>query len=65
MQWRVSLPLVVLSGVMTAGQDTPDAHLGRGYEALKLERYEQAVTEFRGSTPLSDDCTITELTYRG
>jgi serine phosphatase RsbU (regulator of sigma subunit) len=31
-----------------------------GYAAI-----EQAVTDFRGSTPLSDDCTITELTYRG
>jgi len=26
---------------------------------------ERAVTEFRGSTPLSDDCTITEMIYRG
>ena len=26
---------------------------------------EQAVTEFRGNTPLSDDCTMTELTYNG
>lgn len=26
---------------------------------------ERAVTEFRGSTPLSDDCTITEMVYRG
>jgi sigma-B regulation protein RsbU (phosphoserine phosphatase) len=26
---------------------------------------ESAVTQFRGNTPLSDDCTMTELTYRG
>src|SRR5271169_2450346 len=26
---------------------------------------EQAVTKFRGNTPLSDDCTLTEMTYRG
>ena len=26
---------------------------------------EQAVTQFRGDTPLSDDCTMTELIYRG
>ncbi len=26
---------------------------------------EQAVTKFRGDTPLSDDCTMTEMIYRG
>jgi serine phosphatase RsbU (regulator of sigma subunit) len=26
---------------------------------------EQAVTDFRGETPLTDDCTITEMIYRG
>ncbi len=26
---------------------------------------EQAVTDFRGDTALTDDCTITEITYRG
>lgn len=26
---------------------------------------EQAVTEFRGETALTDDCTITEMIYRG
>jgi phosphoserine phosphatase RsbU/P len=26
---------------------------------------EQAVTKFRGGTPLSDDCTMTEMIYRG
>jgi len=26
---------------------------------------EQAVTQFRGETPLTDDCTITEMIYRG
>jgi serine phosphatase RsbU (regulator of sigma subunit) len=26
---------------------------------------EQAVTEFRGNTPLTDDFTITEMIYRG
>jgi sigma-B regulation protein RsbU (phosphoserine phosphatase) len=32
----------------------------RGFAAI-----EQAVTEFRGDTPLTDDCTITEIIYRG
>jgi sigma-B regulation protein RsbU (phosphoserine phosphatase) len=26
---------------------------------------ERAVAEFRGNTPLYDDCTITEMVYRG
>ena len=26
---------------------------------------ERAVTDFRGKTPLTDDCTITEMIYRG
>jgi phosphoserine phosphatase RsbU/P len=30
-----------------------------------LAAIEQAVTEFRGETPLTDDCTITEMIYRG
>jgi len=30
-----------------------------------LPGIESAVTLFRGNTPLSDDCTITEMTYRG
>ncbi len=42
------------------GNDRLEACCGEGFAAI-----EQAVTEFRGTTPLSDDCTITELTYRG
>lgn len=30
-----------------------------------LARIENSVTEFRGETPLTDDFTITEMTYRG
>jgi phosphoserine phosphatase RsbU/P len=30
-----------------------------------MEGIELAVTKFRGSTPLSDDCTMTEMIYRG
>lgn len=29
--------------------ETPEAHLGRGYDALKQDRYESAVTEFRAA----------------
>jgi phosphoserine phosphatase RsbU/P len=42
------------------GNDRLETCCGNGFAAI-----EQAVTDFRGSTPLSDDCTITELTYRG
>jgi tetratricopeptide (TPR) repeat protein len=33
-------------------EDTADAHLGRGYDALKQERYDAAVTEFRAALRL-------------
>jgi len=42
------------------GTDRLESCCGNGFAAI-----EQAVTDFRGSTPLSDDCTITELIYRG
>jgi sigma-B regulation protein RsbU (phosphoserine phosphatase) len=42
------------------GNDRLETCCGAGFAAI-----EQAVTEFRGATPLSDDCTITELIYRG
>jgi len=42
------------------GNDRLENCCGQGFAAI-----EQAVTDFRGATPLSDDCTITELTYRG
>ncbi len=42
------------------GNDRLEDCCNNGFAAV-----EQAVTDFRGATPLSDDCTITELTYRG
>jgi len=42
------------------GNDRLEDCCSNGFAAI-----EQAVTQFRGATPLSDDCTITELTYRG
>src|SRR3989442_3046248 len=29
--------------------NTPEAHLGKGYDALKLDRYDVAVSEFRAA----------------
>ena len=60
--------MIVTDGVTEAedaegeffGNDRLEECCPKGFAAI-----EQAVTEFRGSTPLSDDCTITELTYRG
>ena len=42
------------------GNDRLESCCAEGFAAI-----EQSVTDFRGATPLSDDCTITELTYRG
>ncbi len=51
--------LAILAGVVpiTAQQDTPnptaaEAHLGKGYDALKQEQYEGAATEFRAALKL-------------
>ncbi len=60
--------LVVTDGV-TEAEDKSGEFFGN--ERLEecchggLTAIEQAVTEFRGETPLSDDCTITEMIYRG
>lgn len=37
-----------ISAKQTSGE-APEAHLGKGYEALKEERYEEAVREFRAA----------------
>ncbi len=36
-----------------ASADSPDAHLGRAYDALKDDRYEVAAAEFRAALKLS------------
>jgi len=38
---------IALGTQLAAWQDAPEAHLGRGYDALKSDRYDEAVTEFR------------------
>jgi tetratricopeptide (TPR) repeat protein len=35
-----------------AANDSPETHVGRGYEALKQDRYEAAVSEFRAALEL-------------
>jgi len=60
--------MIVTDGVTEAedatgeffGNDRLERCCASGFAAI-----EEAVTTFRGPTPLSDDCTITELTYRG
>jgi sigma-B regulation protein RsbU (phosphoserine phosphatase) len=60
--------VVVTDGVTEAedaageffGSDRLDQCCAQGFEGI-----ERAVTVFRGTTPLSDDCTMTEMIYRG
>jgi serine phosphatase RsbU (regulator of sigma subunit) len=60
--------IVVTDGVTEAENEAGDLF---GNERLEnccgggLDAISQAVNDFRGSTPLSDDCTMTETTYRG
>jgi tetratricopeptide (TPR) repeat protein len=54
------ISLIVVAGwaAHSAGQaapaaaDTPEAHLGKGYDALKQDMYEVAITEFRAALQL-------------
>jgi serine phosphatase RsbU (regulator of sigma subunit) len=60
--------LLVTDGVTEAedadgeffGNDRLESCCHQGFAAI-----EDAVTAFRGNTPLTDDCTITEIIYRG
>ena len=55
--WLVTLTLLSLAPVEAVSQeassaaapDTPEAHLSKGYDALKQDRYDAAVTEFRAA----------------
>jgi serine phosphatase RsbU (regulator of sigma subunit) len=60
--------VVVTDGVTEAEDETGDMFGTDRFERCCPEGLlgiENAVTQFRGNTPLSDDCTITEMTYRG
>lgn len=39
-------------------QDAVESHLGRGYEALKLDRYDEAANEFRAALALDPKLTM-------
>lgn len=40
-----------------SAKPTPDAHLGKGYEALKLDRYDEAAAEFRAALKIDPKLT--------
>src|SRR5260221_12266885 len=41
-----------------APQDSPDAHLGRAYDALRNDKYEMAAAEFRAAPKLDPKLTL-------
>ena len=45
-------------GVKPSAKETPDAHLGRGYDALKNDRYDVAATEFRAALQIDPKLTL-------
>jgi phosphoserine phosphatase RsbU/P len=61
--------IVVVTDGVTEAEDASGEFFG--YDRLEkccpggFEAIERAVTAFRGATPLSDDCTMTEILYRG
>jgi Flp pilus assembly protein TadD len=64
----VALMLVTFGGTKAASQttpaaqaapaDSPDAHLGRAYDALRDDRYEVAAAEFRAALKLDPKLTL-------
>ena len=60
--------LLVTDGVTEAEDDNGEFFGNERLEdcgRLGFDAIERAVTDFRGKTPLTDDCTITEMIYRG
>jgi len=45
-------------GVKPSAKETPEAHLGRGYDALKNDRYDVAATEFRAALQIDPKLTL-------
>jgi protein O-GlcNAc transferase len=66
--WLAGLVLVAAWQCWAPGQeaptgvpvvaDTPEAHLGKGYDALKQDRYEVAVSEFRAALQLDPSLVL-------
>ena len=46
------------SAVNPATSGTPEAHLGKGYDALKQDRYDAAVSEFRAALEIDPKLTL-------
>jgi sigma-B regulation protein RsbU (phosphoserine phosphatase) len=69
MQLKPGDRLVVVTDGVTEAEDATGEFFGSDrLDSCCLEGFagiELAVTNFRGETPLSDDCTLTELIYRG
>ena len=66
--WLIPMVLVAVWGTRAASQegpaadpaagDTPEAHLGKGYDALKQDMYEVAVSEFRAALQLNPSLVL-------
>jgi len=48
----------VAGAAKPAASDTADSHLGKGYDALRQDRYEVAVSEFRAALALDPKLTL-------
>jgi len=42
----------------TSAVDTPEAHLGKAYDSLKQDRYDEAASEFRAALKLDPTLTL-------
>ena len=47
-----------ISAVKPVASDTPETHLGKGYDALKQDRYDAAANEFRAALEIDPKLTL-------
>jgi len=55
---RLSALLLFVSTAAIFCQETPESHLGKGYDALRQERYAEAAAEFRAALRLDSKLTL-------
>ena len=49
---------LLIGARLIAWQDTAESHLGKAYDALKLDRYQEAADEFRGALRIDPKLTM-------
>jgi Flp pilus assembly protein TadD len=56
--WTVLSAAQAAPSAIPSAADTPETHLGKGYDALRQDRYEEAVSEFHSALQLDPSLTL-------